>query len=557
MGPMRRLLTLPSEHWLLALMVLVLHASLWGQFGSPLSRSLMLAHLGLVLIWQPLWRRDQRLDRRSAFIFTMFTAAFVTWLSWWLVFVWLLLLIGLIGGRVFIDRRERFAYLITLVALICELLFGCVTRLFTIPMTREWFALFDYGLLVPPVILILIPVRSRSDDERSVDFLHGLTMSLLTSILALGSLLVMYSTNEPYPVAMFHTMLSIAAFLFAISWLLTPHPGFSGLGQLWARYVLNIGSPFEQWLTGLAEVAREHHTPRAFVEAAMAQFVDLPWVAGVQWKAVSDQGSAGSEAPHAAEFQGENLTVKIFTRRAPGTTLMLHGKLLIQVIGYFYAAKRAQQELAGRAHLQAIYETGARVTHDIKNLLQSLYTMSVAVEQSDTRSAAELQKLLQRQLPHLTQRLQLALDKLQSPGESAIAEARLRLWWDALAARHAADDIRFEARIEDDVMVPAEFFDSVAENLLENARFKRQSEPGITIRVELYSLAPQTRLSVCDGGSAVDEYTASTLFKEPVSSRNGLGIGLYQAARQSEQLGYTLNLATNEPGRVCFVLERR
>jgi hypothetical protein len=33
-----------------------------------------------------------------------------------------------------------------------------------------------------------------------------------------------------------------------------------------------------------------------------------------------------------------------------------------------------------------------------------------------------------------------------------------------------------------------------------------------------------------------------------------LGIGLYQAARQAEQLGYQLHVAYNEQGRVCFEL---
>ena len=45
------------EHRLLGLMFLSLHLAIWYDFGGPLSRSLMLAHLGLFLLWQPLWRR--------------------------------------------------------------------------------------------------------------------------------------------------------------------------------------------------------------------------------------------------------------------------------------------------------------------------------------------------------------------------------------------------------------------------------------------------------------------------------------------------------------------
>ena len=75
--------------------------------------------------------------------------------------------------------------------------------------------------------------------------------------------------------------------------------------------------------------------------------------------------------------------------------------------------------------------------------------------------------------------------------------------------------------------------------------------------MELHSDQRETRLSVCDGGSAVDGETASRLFTEPVPSRNGLGIGLYQAARQAEQFGYVLSLASNEEAQVCFLLQRK
>jgi hypothetical protein len=41
-----------------------------------------------------------------------------------------------------------------------------------------------------------------------------------------------------------------------------------------------------------------------------------------------------------------------------------------------------------------------------------------------------------------------------------------------------------------------------------------------------------------------------------VPSHTGLGVGLYHAAKQADQLGYRLTLAANEPGSVCFVLSR-
>ena len=48
---------------------------------------------------------------------------------------------------------------------------------------------------------------------------------------------------------------------------------------------------------------------------------------------------------------------------------------------------------------------------------------------------------------------------------------------------------------------------------------------------------------------------ASAQILYPVSSRNGLGIGLYQVARQARQWGYELTLTANRPHDVAFDLK--
>src|SRR4051812_12550277 len=54
----------------------------------------------------------------------------------------------------------------------------------------------------------------------------------------------------------------------------------------------------------------------------------------------------------------------------PGPARHLH--LLGQLLAEFYAAKLREEKLRETSYLQAVHETGARTTHDIKNLLQSL-----------------------------------------------------------------------------------------------------------------------------------------------------------------------------------------
>jgi sensor histidine kinase regulating citrate/malate metabolism len=107
--------------------------------------------------------------------------------------------------------------------------------------------------------------------------------------------------------------------------------------------------------------------------------------------------------------------------------------------------------------------------------------------------------------------------------------------------------------MEGAVTVPQDLFDSVADNLLTNALRKRQSEPWVSIEARL-TLAPALAFSVIDSGSPAPEHVARNLFQSPVSSESGLGVGLYQAARQAARLGFQLGLTDNLPGQVVMSL---
>jgi sensor histidine kinase regulating citrate/malate metabolism len=229
-------------------------------------------------------------------------------------------------------------------------------------------------------------------------------------------------------------------------------------------------------------------------------------------------------------------------------------RLLAQVVGEFYEGKRRETALRRHAYLQAVHETGARLTHDVKNLLQSLYTLTSMAprEQADGYAG-----LLQRQLPELAKRLHATLEKLRSP-EVATTELAVRAseWWAQLQRRFADSDIRLQARIVADGPVPASLFDSFIENAIDNARAKRAGEPGIAISLRLERDAEGTLMEVSDTGSAVPDEVAERLLREPIERRSGLGIGLYHVARQATQAGYSITLAENRDGCVRFVLSR-
>ena len=543
------------EHRTLAAMLVLLHVVIWWDFGGDISRSLMLAHLGLFMLWQPLLRRDQRLNWRGTTGVALIAIAFVAALSWPLLGFWLLLLIGFVGGRVNVPIRQRYAYLIALVYLVLEFLIGWVPRMFSIEAPpAEFMEIFRFALFVPPIALFFVPsARASASGMPTVDFLYGIAVSMLSLLVALGSLVSTLAVGTPFPVALIQSVMAIAFFLLAVSWLWAPIAGFGGLGQLWERYVQNAGTPFELWLDDLQRTARVTDSPEHFLDLALERLHRLPWVAGLEWREGDREGNLGSLTGNVFRSRAGSLLVSVHGHRRMGTALMLHARLLIQLIGHFYQAKQSEREIARQAHLHAIYESGARMTHDIKNLLQSLKAMTSAVEHAQDADASAASGLVRRQLPLITQRLQLALDKLQTPSEVAEPPQRASAWWQSFSTRNSTQGIEFEAHLDSDPEVPASLFDSVAENLVENARFKRQREPGIRVKVSLDTSQSGALLRVSDDGTPVPQELREQLFRGGVNSASGLGIGLYQAARQAQENGYRLTLESNE-GKVVFKL---
>ena len=197
------------------------------------------------------------------------------------------------------------------------------------------------------------------------------------------------------------------------------------------------------------------------------------------------------------------------------------------------------------------------MTHDIKNLLQSLSVLTSVAARDDGRDSAQLQALLRRQLPLIERRLSETLEKLQRPQESGEHYVAARSWWEALARQYRGEGVEFEPGTPPPgVRLPRSLFDSVADNLIRNALAKRAGDAELRVRVGL-ECEEHVALRVCDSGAAIPAAIAASVLRAPVSSRSGLGIGLYQAARQAEASGYRLVLESNRDGEVCFALTAR
>ncbi len=548
----------PYGNRILALMLFLLHAAfVWGR-GEPWGQAMVLAHYGIFLLWQPFFSGQQHLPWARALGVLAVGGALAVLDSVWAAALWAVLLAGLLGGVTVSLKpfKERMGLWLAVLYLLLLLFIWLLPQGFGLPVgDNAYTILLRDSLLVLPALVILFPAPGLQRQTGVVDLLYTLLFVLVIGVLALGSFAAMELTRTDYGTGVLISLGTIALSLVIIAWLWQPRGEASGLRNLFSRYVLSLGLPLEEWLKQLSDSADSEPDPEIFLREAMAGFTHLPWSTGVTWSTAQSQGELGQRSKHSVAFSHQGVEVRFFTETSVNPAFALHLRLLTEIIGYFHAAKTRERMMQANAYTQAIFETGSRLTHDVKNLLQSLKTLCSAAEHSRPDQAMSLQSLMQRQLPQMAKRLEITLDKLKSPTTAADRkEIMSREWWRNLNNRYARDAINFHA---DDAnasaWLPQELFDSVADNLIQNALRKRLQAPEVRIRVDMLT-SPSISLTVCDTGDMATDEVTEKLFHEPVSTHDGLGIGLYQAAKQAASLGYRLRLRENREGYVCFEL---
>lgn len=547
-----------NSHRILAVMLLALHAFLiWGDATTQLQRAFFLCHYGLFLMWQPVWRNTQRLSRTALVIFFSVGLIAFFYINWWLTAMWLSILFGLLGGRVFSEESKstRIVHILAASYLLSMLLLWVVPKLLNSSDDLEA-AKFVIRYLTPilPLAILFISTQSQKLSQLLVlDFFYTLLLMLLAFILTLASYAIGTIQAINYVQVMFITIFGLAFGLLVFSFFWKPNARFSGVELLMSRYLLSIGMPFEKWVKNIAALGEIEATPNAFLQAAMAEMTALPWITGVNWVADESQGRLGETSQHVTHFNFKDFHMTLHTRWQISPALYVHVKLLTQIMGEFYEAKRREEAMRQNAYMQAFYETGSRLTHDIKNILQSVGTLVSAAEQADDKDSDALLKLIRKQLPILNKRIASTLDKLKAPSEDKKRLEKLSAWWKNLQLRHKQDGVEFISENLPLQDINAEVLDSVLDNLLNNALEKTKHQPDTTIKVEMRS-SPESDfcIDVTDSGKAMNAQIANDLFKKHIVSPNGLGVGLYHAAHDSKQAGYELSLQSNINGAVCF-----
>ena len=550
-----------QRYWRLVVvaMLALLHVAVFRGVADPWARALLLAHLGLLLLWQPFLRAEQRVSPTQGLILSLVALAVMLYLDWWLLAFWVVVLAGLVGGKVYQHhaRWQRRYYLVVLVYLLALLAIAILPEIAPRrEVTPEIRSAAEYGLPLAFVLIALFPAEPEpAEASQMIDFFYSVFLMLLLVVVILGSFTFMTLTRSAYLAALTYTVFVTAGAVLLIGLAWNPRSG-GGLGVFFARYLFSIGLPVEKWLHVLAEVSHIEARPERFLAEALAALERLPSIAGVAWRAGEARGERGERSANAVEFSNSELALTIHSRYRLSPALHWHLHLLGQLLGEFYLAKLREEKLRQASYLQAVHETGARMTHDIKNLLQSLNVLCAVAERDEYRDSAQLQGLLQRQLPLVAQRLSETLERLQRPQAAAESYVQAAIWWQGLQRQYHGEGVEFRgAPPPPQARLPRTLFDSVADNLLRNAIAKRAVDPAVRVRVSL-ECSEWIALRVCDSGAPVPEEIASSLMRAPVSSRGGLGIGLYQAARQAEASGYRVELESNRDGEVCFALRQ-
>ena len=568
------------EYRLLALMLISLHSVLWWDFfpfhlSDFFLRFVLLFHFVSFMLWQFLWNfiKFQNVESKVKNDYTYHIGIVVLlgivisiltlFPNIWLITLWQLILIALMGGRTLIKIRDRIINLLAILFLSINLFLINLPLLFAIEeltllyqFSPEVILALTYGLLSLPLAFLFISRKEPREHADYVVFFNGLAVLMFIISIALGSLIIMYQSSISWPFAIFQMCLLTIIFLLLLSVFWIGFAREDGVEQLWMQHLHTIGSPFEQWLENITQpINHKKLTPQDFLHAGFEQLLSLPWVSGIAWQSLYGEDMIGEQNRQEIVITVQSIEVTIYTYNHISSNHYFQINILIKVLEHFHQAKRREAAFAQQVHLQAIHETGAKLTHDIKNLLQSLHAITSVIESSSANKFGETQRLLQGQMPHLTQRLKRTLDKLQKPAEFSYSHVPVSLWWSNLTARYRKSQIEFSSQIEtDSILIPEDLFDNVSENILQNALNKRKREPTLKISVLLIINKRGLQLSVCDDGSAISEEIAQQLFSEPVPSRDGFGIGLYQAVKQLAHTGYQLNLCENVEREVCFEL---
>lgn len=547
---------LQYEQQILATLLLVLHSLTWIVVNPLLHFSLTFVLYGLFILWQPLWNKESPVNQLSELLPIIFIVIFSYYYPNESLIFFSLLITGLIGSRLFSFTSTRAFDLLAIFILIIEMSIGIIPLTFKqIDLPGQFETYIQTIVLLPILVLFFAPIPDRTQQTRSqIDLMHGVLTTTLIFIVLLGGIVINILYGVDYIDGLLLTVFIVATLSIGISWFWNPGVGYSGLGVLWNRYAMTIGGPFELWINTLTTLIEEPYvSANAFLQAACDNLIENEWLNGIHWQFESTYIQSGVRKGIVFKHPlTKNIVVTIYFTSDPGQALRQHTILLIRMAYQFYLSKINQEKIQAEAHFETIHHTGARLTHDIKNILQSIKASLDIVQYQPGNNQPFPAKLLQQNLNQISTRLETTLTKLKAPELSTASQyISIDKWFENFKKANQHCRISYRSDIDLNHDIPPDLFDSVINNLFANALNKDNAGEVI---LDLISNHEMIVVTVCDDGKSIEPDVENQLFNKPVSSGQGMGIGLYQSAILARTFNYELELANNQTGKVCFSL---
>jgi len=529
---------LPS---LLGLSLLPLHICSFGS-DSVLAILLWGNHIILAGAWYLSAANYSLASTRLGTMLTITVGIGFFWSVPAAIITWLVLLSASVAGRSLAKPREFINYLpaVTYLLIICgNQLASSGLLSFQLP------SLVGHLALLVAVSATLIPLSPQQQNKQAVDVEQLYTALALTTFIACAAFFIIAQNQngELTP----STIIAIAALIIFESVLLISARRFSDATS-------RNSNAFQIWFSETLKAVDLPDNDQTFLHSALTRYIELMEIQHCQWQIGELAGQLNQPANSTHQTVNGDAWLTISTRTEPSEQIQRQTANCLNLLKSLIHSKQQAHQLKTQRHMESIYETGARITHDVKNLLQSLNTLTSAVDHSKPEQAPAIQNLIKKQLPLIRQKLQSTLQKLAAPEDVSSTFQVARIWWQKIQLRYDERDIKFRQKLGFDHLLPRDLFERVAENLLENALRKRQAEPDISITVEFESTEHRVALRVTDSGSPAPDEIAALLFKGPIDSTSGYGIALYQCATQAIQQGFQLTMTHNESGKISFYL---
>jgi hypothetical protein len=217
-----------QRRWVVLAMLIALHLAISSTPGGAFQRVWLLVHFGFFLLWQPFIAKERELEPLGSVALFVVLAITIYFVAGWTIVAWVLILLGILGGRVLTVRtgaQRNLFYLVAFAYLLAMLLvFAVPTLLLPGEAIPEPFAQFARVFLpVMLAALVMIPFDPRTEQSGQMfDFFYAVLVFQLCLVLVLGSMALMRYAGDRYFVAVALTVLGFGLALFVLAMLWNP-----------------------------------------------------------------------------------------------------------------------------------------------------------------------------------------------------------------------------------------------------------------------------------------------------------------------------------------------